>query len=216
MMFICNLCNKHFKYHSKLEEHRQKIKKCNEPKKEYRCDLCNVNFLSPAQQAIHDRTKKHQILLEQYNLSKINQNNVLKTYYENIIEQLQSENSTLQTEILKLKKEIAGLQTENLNLQNNKDIHVNVEYIYIIHCVQHLYTNIYKVGRTNNIANRLRQYPKKSKILYTKPVKDSKKSEELILSTLKSDDNFTQMNDFGNEYFRCELEHLITTIDSLL
>ncbi len=129
---------------------------------------------------------------------------------------LQTENTGLQTEILKLKKEIAGLQTENLNLQNNKDIHINIEYIYIIHCVQHLYTNIYKVGRTNNIANRLRQYPKKSKILYTKPVKDSKKSEELILSTLKSDDNFTQMNDFGNEYFRCELEHLITTIDSLL
>jgi hypothetical protein len=58
-MYKCFKCNKEFKYESKLNEHKNRKTECNKIKKEYKCNLCNVKFISPAQQKIHEKTKKH-------------------------------------------------------------------------------------------------------------------------------------------------------------
>ena len=42
-MFICDLCNKEFKYKSKLEEHKNNKKPCNMIDK-YECNDCNKIF----------------------------------------------------------------------------------------------------------------------------------------------------------------------------
>jgi transposase-like protein len=44
-MYKCNKCNKEFKYESKLNEHSKRKIPCNAVKKEYKCELCNVNFV---------------------------------------------------------------------------------------------------------------------------------------------------------------------------
>ena len=58
-MFTCNKCNKQFKYKSKLDEHMDRKIPCNVPKKEYKCEVCNINFVRPSHKEIHERTKKH-------------------------------------------------------------------------------------------------------------------------------------------------------------
>ena len=79
-MFRCSLCNKKFKYESKLNEHNNRKNSCIEPKKEYKCNLCNVKFISPAQQVIHENTKKH---IEFYNNAN-NQDEFIDTTNDNI------------------------------------------------------------------------------------------------------------------------------------
>jgi hypothetical protein len=58
-MYKCFKCNKEFKYESKLNEHKNRKVSCDTPKKEYKCNLCSVKFISLAQQKIHENTKKH-------------------------------------------------------------------------------------------------------------------------------------------------------------
>jgi hypothetical protein len=58
-MYKCTKCNKEFKFDSELIRHKHRKIPCDAPKKEYKCDICNVKFISPAQQKIHEKTKKH-------------------------------------------------------------------------------------------------------------------------------------------------------------
>ena len=58
-MYKCNKCNKEFIYESKLKEHENRKIPCDAPKKEYKCELCKVNFKCPTEQQRHEKTKKH-------------------------------------------------------------------------------------------------------------------------------------------------------------
>ena len=58
-MYKCTKCNKEFKFDSEFSRHKNRKIPCDAPKKEYKCDICNVKFISPAQQNIHEKTKKH-------------------------------------------------------------------------------------------------------------------------------------------------------------
>ena len=155
-MFKCNLCNKKFNFKSKLNEHTNRKKPCNESKKEYKCELCSVVFVRPAEQRRHEKTEKH---INNYN--KLNNIDKNKTETEN-----KTENDNLKLEVLYLNDKIKDLEnkiiilenkhkltmddlenknqliinklqhleTENQNLKNNQKLHINHETIYIIHC----------------------------------------------------------------------------------
>lgn len=177
------------------------------PKKEYKCDLCNVKFVSPAQEKIHFKTEKH------INNNKLNNIDKNKT---------EIENDNLKLEVLHLNEKIKDLEnknqliinklqhleTENQNLKNNQKLHINHETIYIIHCAQHINTNVYKVGRTNNILRRYKEYPKGSDLLYTFRCRNSKIIESKILNYLNNNNIFKKMECYGNEYFQCDLNYL--------
>lgn len=80
-----------------------------------------------------------------------------------------------------------------------------------------LNANIYKVGKTKNIKNRLNGYAKGSKLLFTISCDDSDSMEGLVLDYLKSNTSkYIHAKQYGNEYFQCELKDLISDIFNLV
>ena len=63
-MYKCIKCNKQFKFESELIRHNNRKIACNAPKKEYKCNICKVNFKCPYDQNKHEKTKKHKLNLE--------------------------------------------------------------------------------------------------------------------------------------------------------
>jgi hypothetical protein len=125
-------------------------------------------------------------------------------------------NVELKNIILKLQNEISILKLENLELKSNNKLHNKLEYIYIIHPIQCINLNIYKIGRTSNIINRFKQYPKGSELLFTIPCNNSKLLEQKILNYCKNNIKYEQIKKYGNEYFKCNINLLITDIQNLI
>ncbi len=250
-MYKCNKCQKKFKYDSELIRHNNRKISCDAPKKEYKCIICNTNFICSAEQERHNKTKKHINNLKSNTKNSINNieqsNNDLKkeledkiinlenvitelkninNEYENMIKELKNSdiiykdtisklknsNNEYENTIKELKNNIIHLENENHNLKINNKLHVDNECIYIIHSAQHINTNIYKVGRTKNITNRLKQYPKGSELLYMFSCVNSKSVETKILQYLNANNDFKQIKTSGNEYFQCDVNLLKNTI----
>ena len=141
-----------------------------------------------------------------------NDNNLLKN--DNNL--LKNDNNLLKKEIIKLKNENKSLIESNQLLRNNQKIHIAKEYIYIIHCAQHINENIYKIGRTKNIINRFKQYPNGSELLFTITCNNSKLIENNIIQYLKNNINYIHYKESGNEYFKCNLENLKIDIQNII
>ena len=75
-MITCNLCNKTFKYQSKLNEHKNNKTPCNKPKVSTDCILCNAKFPCMAKLEKHNQSKKHNnnynVYIENLNLNITN------------------------------------------------------------------------------------------------------------------------------------------------
>ena len=220
-MYKCIKCNKQFRYESKLNEHKNRKSACNEIKQSLDCELCKIKFKCKAEKIRHEETKKHIFnmgkLKEENNIDNIllEESNILelKIYeLENIIKNLEIKTNNkiqeLEQENINLKNKIMFLENENINLKLNNKIHSNNEYIYIMHCAQYINSNIYKIGRTKNLMNRFKQYPKESDMLFSINCSNSKQIESKILYYLKSNNNYIWYKDAGNEYFQCDLENL--------
>lgn len=154
-MYKCLKCEKGFKFESEYKRHQDKKISCDQPKKKYYCNICNVSFERPAEQNRHENTEKH---INNYN--KINNSKEKLELDKNKLEtkKLEITIKNYKLEIKELKNKIKFLEVENQNLKNNNDIHGDIEYIYIIHGAQHINTNIYKVGCTNDILRRYGEY----------------------------------------------------------
>jgi hypothetical protein len=59
-MHKCAYCKKTFKYDSLLIRHQNSKKKCTDPKKEYKCNVCNITCERPAELERHLATKRCQ------------------------------------------------------------------------------------------------------------------------------------------------------------
>jgi hypothetical protein len=226
MGFICDNCNKEFKYLSKLNEHNNRKTNCNK-NSELECNVCNIKFTCNFNKQKHEKTNKHIRNVNQYNLNN-NINETIQTYNEKeqliiSIDNITNQNIELlkELEILKNKLkeqtiEIQSLKNENQILKLNNKYHENQEYIYIIHPAHCINNNIYKIGRTKNIINRFKQYPKGSELLFTITCLNSKNIEKDIIKYLKLDNKYKQYSELGLEYFQCNIEDLKDDIYKLV
>jgi DNA-directed RNA polymerase subunit RPC12/RpoP len=231
--YKCLKCKKSFNSPSKLERHKNIKNPCDKIKEQLKCDICNVKFARPAEQARHEKTDKHinnynKIYnqdecidtvkndddLAEYNNKIQTLDNIIKNL-NNMVNELNNKNQNLNNMVNEmnivnqsLNNEIKHLNIENQNLKNNQSLHADYESIYIIHPSQYANTNIYKIGRTFDIGKRHAQYPDGSKLLYSFCCKDSKTVENLILDYLKLDKQTFKLMDFGREYFQCDLKDL--------
>jgi hypothetical protein len=111
-MYKCDLCNKEFKYESKLNQHKNRKKSCIDNKNEYKCDLCNINFVRPSHQLRHEKTIKH---INNYNKNiqnNVNGDNIAGDQINNII------NLTLNVKPF-LESELIGLNNLLNDIVNN-------------------------------------------------------------------------------------------------
>lgn len=105
----------------------------------------------------------------------------------------------LKQEIQNQEKEIKKLKLKLENKQN--EISTNNNFIYLLKEREFMKTNenVYKIGKTSGLRNRMGDYPKGSKICGVFACKDHDKSEKEILTVF--DCLFNTREDIGKEYF---------------
>ena len=59
MVFTCDLCDKGFKFKSKLNDHLDNKNPCNKPKESTECQICDKKFTCLAKLERHKNSKKH-------------------------------------------------------------------------------------------------------------------------------------------------------------
>ena len=91
-----------------------------------------------------------------------------------------------------------------------------MEGIYFIHTRELLSLKepIYKLGRSNNLDCRVRNYPKRSNVLFTMKCKNSIKCEQHLIKLFK--EKFIQKKDYGTEYFEGDIDEMINEIYNYL
>ena len=84
-----------------------------------------------------------------------------------------------------------------------------MEGLYLIHTREFISTNkeIYKIGRSSNIENRVRNYPNGSKILLSIISKNSIQCEKDLIKKFKI--TFTQKLLYGKQYFEGDKYEMI-------
>lgn len=123
-MYKCLKCNKEFKYESKLNEHNNRKIPCNEIKKEYKCDICNINFVRPSHKIKHEKTKKH---INNLTINgNVNQANINGDNIQNIINLTLSLNPFSETSYEMIRNNLINDITNNLYLDtiNNNNLSI--------------------------------------------------------------------------------------------
>ncbi len=215
--YKCNICNiifvrpSHQKEHEKTQKHIKNIKNINN-------DIINSDHNNTINNDIENKFNE----LQNKNTELEHKNTELQNKF-NELEKINKELQNKNTELEKINKELQNKNTEleqKFNLIekiSNKESN-NTEYIYIVHERTFVKTNsnIYKIGKTKNIKNRLNGYSKGSKLLFTIPCIDSTIMEKIILKYLKENNKYIQAKEYGNEYFICELNNLMNDIYNLV
>ena len=92
-----------------------------------------------------------------------------------------------------------------------------LRYVYLLQerDLARLGENTYKIRRSAQPRDgRIKGYPKGSHIIYMHPVKDHVKVEQEIKTALTQ--SFTQMRDYGVEYFQGDLSTMLRIIDGIV
>jgi hypothetical protein len=100
---------------------------------------------------------------------------------------------------------------ENNNNNSNEIINED-EGIYLLHTREFINTNkqIYKLGRSNHLENRVKQYPNGSIIMLMLKCKNSKSCKTNLIKLFKS--KFIQKTFYGTEYFEGNNNDMIIEI----
>ena len=89
---------------------------------------------------------------------------------------------------------------------------VKSEGVYLVHTRELIALKeiIYKIGRSHDLDNRVRHYPKKSKIMFMMNCENSVLCESELIKIFKN--KFIQKLDYGTEYFEGDKELMIKEI----
>ena len=99
---------------------------------------------------------------------------------------------------------------------------VKCEYIYLIREREFVNSDkqIYKIGRTISIKNRMNQYPKDSQIILILPVDDSVWYEKQLIKIFEERFDRAVLNNgktlIGNEYFIGDLDEMVYIINEFI
>jgi hypothetical protein len=104
-MYKCFKCDKEFKYESKLLEHKNRKKPCDQAKPDLECNICNLNFNCNAEKMRHEKTKKHIIKIKNLNING-DHNNTHIGDINNILNLTLNVNSFKNTDTTRMRKSI--------------------------------------------------------------------------------------------------------------
>lgn len=103
-------------------------------------------------------------------------------------------------------------------IKNEGKLGISYGYLYIIHRYDFMLNNknVYKIGCTNDINKRIKQYPKGSKLIFSIISKNFRKIETLWINKLKQENEIIFRNDIGYEYFECNHTILIEKLIKII
>jgi hypothetical protein len=138
------------------------------------------------------------LILDEKNKASIDGTIIDMTIKDNIIKELEEE-------ISKYTKSI------KINTGNMKD-----EFIYILQEREFVKSNeeIYKIGKTRGLRNRMGDYPRGSKIKLVFPCYDCDDVEKELLKMF--DITFTKRRDIGIEYYQGDLKNMTNIASSYI
>ena len=131
-------------------------------------------------------------------LTKEKEYEEMKEAYDNLLKEKADDDALIQI-IQEYEADFNAKKEEELSKEG---------IIYLLKTRESIRMNedIYKIGRTKNMKNRLSQYPKGSEFITTMKVNDQRMCERVLLYTFK--DKFKQREDMGNEYFEGNLDQM--------
>ena len=213
-MNICDICGKDFKYPSKLLRHLNNKKSCSPKEKmektkeiqetvnenqdnvtnsksKFQCEKCEKTFTSKQSLNYHSNICKGVNSLQCPTCFKTFTNRVSKCRHLKKCSQPKE-------------KSIRDLQEENeihkCSLPKEK-VKPNKNSVYLLIEREFLITDqdIFKIGRSVNVSNRARQYPKGSQLLVVLPCIDSVVTEGRLKRVFS--EKFKVRSDIGSEYY---------------
>lgn len=232
-MHKCNKCNKIFKYDSELIRHNNRKIPCDSIKKEYKCEICNVNFICPAEQARHEKTKKHINNYNTYNQSNV-QNNIHGDNIQNIIQLTLNVHSFKETDMSLIGRTFIkemGIYIKEDILENNKyDELKRIELIFdeIILLLEKLHFNIGM--EENHNLKILLIFPGIKKAVYEYLILEiNPETKNILWNSLKFEDLISNIldnllilnikngknNEYFNEFINYVKENLLNNEDNL-
>lgn len=199
--FKCSICGYTSPLKKNIARHIDKKNKCGEGatiieiQKEINCEYCNGSFSSKPSLDRH------------YHICRM-KNKVIEKTKENMnVEDTNVEDTNVEDTII-------GRQYST-KLIKNTDLVLNasLNFMYIIHEREFFNTdqNVYKLGITKRIHNRMGHYPKGSQILCVIPVKNN--PEFSCLQHFRQ--KFISRLDIGSEYFQGDMSEMIKILCSI-
>ena len=146
---------------------------------------------------------KYEDMKEAYdNLLKEKADDNLVKENERMIQELQEYEAENEEMIKKIQEYEADFNAKKEEESSKEGV------IYLLKTRESIRMNedVYKIGRTKNMKNRLQQYPKGSEFITTMKVNDQRMCERVLLYMFK--DKFKQREDMGNEYFEGNLDQM--------
>jgi hypothetical protein len=206
---ICDICDKKYASASSLCNHKKLIhKKIKENIKIIKCNYCNKEFTRNFNKLRHIKICKDKEEFEKKENSE-------KLKLEIKLEELKFKNQKIEMEKLKNQK-IEILKLKHYSYKNNE---VNEEkningFIYIIHEREFIKSkeNIYKIGRTENIIERIKKYPKNSCYCFVRKSNNMFIDENKLIKLFKQ--IFNHLKEYGNEYFEGDIDNMIKIINN--
>ncbi len=216
-MKVCIKCNKEFNTNQDLNRHLSRKIPCD---RILQCFKCLKEFKTKFNLERHKESCKISFEECVNNIKNGIKNDLNETKLnEKIINDLTNTNKELTNKLNDLTEKYNKIILENKLLKENINKRLeHQEQIYIMHerTFVELDVNIYKIGKTKNIKNRLNGYSKGSKLLFSIPCNNCTETERKILNFLKNNNKYIHAKEYGNEYFKCNLQDLISDIYKLI
>jgi hypothetical protein len=188
--FYCIRCEKIFHTKGTLKNHLKKK------------TLCSDNILDISQ------TKCLEVLENRQEENKLFREEIKKLRQINVLQEKDIENIKLK-EIIKNQQEeidILKLGHNHVKEEQSECIYLLLEREFIDKPLK-----VAKIGRSKCFKNRMRNYPKGSKLLCVNKCNDSVKAEQDLLVLFNM--MFKQCSGIGNEYFEGETSQMIKQIN---
>lgn len=182
---------------------------------DYKCEFCGEFASSKSNLDRHQKIKKACIEIQKSKGLKVNNPNIKCEYCNRDYHVLSLKAHIKTCRVRKEQDNTINVDIVNIpSIEDQKDDIENEEehnYIYCLIEREFLKTKetIYKVGKTNNINKRIKQYPKGSQMIAYIKVKDCHKAEKELLTIL--DSVVQRAPEIGREYYNCQLKSLLPT-----
>ena len=201
-MINCDHCGMIFKFPSQLERHLSRKYPCfaKLPPQTNNNPVVQNDY---KEQNVYDNDQN---IKEEYKCSKCNKCLSTKAYLKKHEAKCNGLHSLQCPTCLKFFSDSSAkckhIKNGNCKAPDNSNIHdphKQSVYLLIEREFLMLKENVFKIGRSENVSNRAKQYPNGSQLLVVLPCIDCKVSEKRLKDAFEK--NFIHRSDIGSEYF---------------